>query len=188
MNLSTGYQTEFATLIGGGFATGMGGYINIYPFSTPPTTYVLDVALWRLNLNFEQTPLICGGSVGATDARQVGYSYLFDAVVIWDFTEVPETLLRGIRGVELQFFLGFLKSAELANNSDPSLRYYWTPCASIEGASPVLDANGKRMTRAIVRGRCRSHLFLIPDCGDPNVIGTTAGAYRSWFMKTHINI
>lgn len=184
---STTFDTRYTTPIQGGYASGDGGFISILqndPNSNIPAirtvTTSIDVALWAISQIFEHSPLYCSGNVGAADSKQIAYSYLFRALVVWNFQTLPETAMRGIEGCELTFNMGALKKNQYGEEVDP--RYYWTPDAVIEKVTPILDVNGKKMARSMIQGHCRSHLFAIPDMGDPDDQSTIAGAYNKWYF------
>ena len=183
--------------LGQSVAGGLGGYIQITNNRTifPPglsfaganyPAVSVDVVSWRLPQSFEQSILNCSGLMGASDCRQVGYSYRFECVVVWNIALSPETLLRGNETCEIQFYCGGLLSNLTANITQTvsSERYYWIPDAAIEEAIPIMDAGGKKMMRYLFAGRAKTHCFLIPDMGTPNDKTTIAGAYYKYLITS----
>ena len=193
--MSTDFAPKYNVPIGGGHfrasgPTGAdngqgGGWITISPnVITMRQTFNMDVARWEIEQVFENKPLICGGLFGATDARLVGYHYMFRAIIVRDINCPPDFRLRGIPGCTLYFILGDV-SEGVSDNSNSSadipIHYYWSPDCTIDNSTPILDANGKRTARDLVVGRFRSHVFLIPEEGVETDSGTLAGAYAAWY-------
>ncbi len=142
---------------------------------------------------FEETPLECGGNLGATDSRRTGYNFLFELELLLDLRLPADVLLRKINGVEIVFYLGDMSLSGLVDGAGNPLqssvtltdRYYWTPLAKLDTAVPVLDAAGKKIMHMKITGHCVAHLFLVPDMGDPfngNPNDDKAAAYRQWFL------
>ena len=177
------------SLIGGGLATSIGGYVAVYSrkdVDGEPTT--LDVGRWSLTESFQEEPLACSGNLGATDSRRKGYVYVWEMDIIFDLRSPPDVLLRDIEAFEIVFWFGDSDKSNMTDaDGDPidggeaiDDRYYWSPLNKIDSATPVLDANGKKMVAIHVTGRATGHVFLIPDQGDPGDDGTIAGAYKKW--------
>ena len=202
------FAQGFTSSIGGGHFTGnsvigdsvfgIGGFIDILSRSTnnaDSSTVSLDVADWMIKQTFENKPLECSGLLGATDARLTGYSYSFQCQVITDISSPPDILFRGgnvallgrnspigVKGCELRFFVGSITGlVNLGHYTTIEERFYWSPDAVIETATPVVDANGKKMNRIAIAGRFRSHVFLCPDHGKPTDDTSIAGAYAKWY-------
>lgn len=154
--------------------------------STPPVNQDMDVARWELGQIFVNNPLICGGLFGATDSRLVGYQNAFRCIVVRDINCPPDFKLRGLNGFEVVFYLGNVtEGVSLASGfpEDPPIAFYWSPDATIDQVTSILDANGKKMNRDLVIGRFRSHVFLCPEMGDPTETDTVAGAYNAWYQN-----
>ena len=200
----TDFTPVYQVPLSGGHASGTDGFIDIQSLSPDNelTAYTsLDVARWEIMQTYENARLECSGNMGATDARRIGYSYSFRCEVIWDVNTDPElifrglgsksTLLgncanwRGLNGVDLVFWYGTVHGAvrQINPDQDPKDRYYWSPDAIIDSATPILDANGKRVNRVLIEGRFRAHVFLCPDQGSYDDILTIAGAYYAWWKS-----
>jgi hypothetical protein len=182
--------SEIPSQIGGAAEVGDGGYILVTP-RIPPTPgygfgvgstlgpYLLDVARWRLASGFGESPIAKGGMMGATSSRRTGYSHVWEADVLLDPRIDPWVLFAQHLQVELLFRRG---TPIALPGVDP--RYYWLPRAHLDSFSPEIDANEKRRVRVKVAGCANSHMFLLPDDGDPNDQGATrAGAYRQWLTN-----
>jgi hypothetical protein len=196
-NVAEHFPQTYTAQIPGLLASGTNGYIDIFnvPWYEGALRQIsLDVVWWRLYLGFDQSPLAMSGQMGSMDGRQVGYSYSYEALCLWNVPAVPEMLLRGIMGAELVFFLGNYNwgqkmwegTSQAGNDLTPDDdRYYWCKRAALKSSVPMLNAGEKKMTRVQVAGVARSHIFLCPDMGNPRDETTFAGAYNSWYEENH---
>ena len=172
--------------IGGAFASGVGGYIDCWSDSV---LLSLDVARWQVRRVFEYLSLCCSGNQGATDSRLVGYSYQWQAEILWDFRAPADAMgnLRWIGGSELIFWLGQIlyqqmKVATPGTGDGPMYPYLWCPDAVLDVSETMLNAIDKKMTRVPCSGHARSHIFVCPAEGIPQQEETKAGAYNSWYQ------
>ena len=172
----------------GAFASAVGGYIDSW--NAAGVQVSLDVANWRVRRIFERQPLCCSGNLGCTDSRQIGYSYLWQADILWDFRRPADTMnaLRWPNGLELVFWLGNILYQQMQASQSPGSTgiqypYLWCPDAVLEVGETMLDAIAKKMTRVPCQGRTRSHVFVCPVEGIPSDASTVAGAYSKWYSK-----
>ncbi len=192
------FAPDFLSPIGGGhfrpggpagpYASNSGGFIDIAPtlddgVDSAIPTISMDVGRWEIEQVFENEPLECGGNLGATDARLVGYRYMFRCIVIRDINCPPEFKLRGISGKQLVFWYGDPTEGvtAISGSVDTQDRYYWSPDVVLDQASAIIDANGHKTNRDLVVGRFRAHVFLCPEMGTPDDENTIAGAYRKFY-------
>lgn len=175
----------------GAFSLGVGGYIDVW--GTGNRQNSLSVANWRVRRMFEQQPLHCSGNLGGTDYRQIGYSYQWQADILWDYRIPADTTqgFRWIKGAELVFWLGDILDLQLqrfrqspGDTDDIDYPFLWCPDAVLASGDTMLDALAKKMTRVPCQGVARSHIFVCPVEGTPSDEATKAGAYRKWYQTS----
>jgi hypothetical protein len=177
------------SLIGGGLASSIGGYVDVYsPDSVDGGSTLLDVGRWKICAEFEENPLHCSGLLGASDSRRIGYFYTWELDILFDLRNPPDVLLRSIQDFPVVFWFGDANKSNLVNLNGEAIdggeaiddRYYWSPLNKLDSATPVLDAIGKKMVAIHIAGHATGHVFLIPDQGTPDDANTVAGAYSKW--------
>ena len=178
--------------VGGATYTGNSGYLAIFTPNTAGsssssgtgnTEVDIDISKWVLYQTFEEVPISCSGMLGATDSRRIGYSYRFEITLVFDARFPPDVNLRKLEGVELYLWFGDLSpmvAASSGSGTTPEDKFYWIPIAKLDTVVPVLDAEKKRMMRALITGHAASHVFLIPDMGTIEDGTTIAGAYDKY--------
>ena len=160
-----------------------GGVIQLQTSNYRDDVY-LEVGRWELKRIFEEAPLECSGLLGAPSSRRVSYRNTFAFETVFDKRWPPDYIFRPIDGVNCYFMYGnpddYMEGSTGSSDFEYTPRYYWVPIACLDSASPILDANGKKMVRQVVQGHSRGHVYLTPDEGDPFKSGTKAGAYAKY--------
>lgn len=146
----------------------------------------LDYAALKITRVSENKDLICSGQLGSTTSRQVGYRNLIEFSVIWQYDSPPDVLLKPMAGLQAVFFNGDTTSYLAMRVTQDYQPYYWTPTMNIDTATPIYDANGKKMIRQAVTAHTKHHVFLCPNEGKMDDPSTRAGAYYSAYVKGNI--
>ncbi len=173
--------SDWAAPVSGLPALGEGGYLIFGTLESPVVTRLVDVVHWSIAEGFGESPIAKGGMLGATSSRRTGYAIAWECEIVTDLRIQPNLLFQvpsvaspwKATDVQAWFRLG----------SPPGSvrpRYYWVPRLKLASLSPAVDAGDKRRVRQRLSGTANSHVFLLPEEGDPLDPATLAGAYNAW--------
>lgn len=206
--------SQYKSVVGGGKVSPIGAVILIAPrlpgvqpsesqgtITTVNPTF-FDVENWQAEEAFLEAPLACGGQLGATASRRIGYAYTFTFDVILDLRKQPEISLRYVDGATILFRLGSARLSIPASNSDDGAkgtgnstidnRFYWLPYAKLTSVGPLIRPGEKKKARQHVTGTASSHMLLLPELGsitfNNGVIqnydtSTLAGGYAAYLAS-----
>ena len=166
-------------LIGGQLITSVGGFVSFLPYSettTTPTTIpttILDCADWSLQKHSFMDDTTSTGSFGAQNMDIAAEGWAATINVITDVRYPADMFARygsiaANPAVDMtKFNLGtqiFLVEGSGVNYPDDTLKlnHWWSPSCKIQSATPVIDANSKKMIRMSVVVVGNSLIFKRP--------------------------
>ena len=169
-----------AVLIGGQLITSVGGYVNFLPYggNTIPTVTTtvmassLDCADWSLQKHSFMDDTTNTGSFGAQNMDIAAEGWTASINVITDIREPADMFARygnnaaGLASM-VKFNLGvqifLLEGAGVNYPDDTTLQnFWWSPSCKIQSATPVIDANSKKMVRMSIVVVGNSLIFKLP--------------------------
>jgi hypothetical protein len=182
------------SVIGGGFASAIGGSITAYSLGRNPATnadngesgsnVVLDMGHWLLREVIDEAPLDCGGLMGATDSRRTGYHHTWELVALYDLRFPLDILLRNIEDFRIDFWLGYADQSDLDQGGEViDDRFYWSPFNKLDSSEKLFDAKGEELGQIKLTGHATGLVFLVPEQGTLDNIATLAGAYQEWINQ-----